>query len=51
MPHAGRLEILVYGKWGTVCKRGLHFDKNTQMIACRQLGFGLAIRLVSGVLY
>lgn len=44
VPHAGRLEILLHGKWGTVCKRGLHFDKNTQMIACRQLGFGLAIR-------
>lgn len=50
MPHAGRLEVLYNGTWGTVCAglgdwRLIVGTPNT-MVVCRQLGFGFAIRSV-----
>lgn len=35
---AGRLEIYLYGQWGTVCD--LSFSQTEADVACRQLGFG-----------
>ena len=33
----GRLEIFLWGEWGTVCDRG--FGLTEANVACRQLGF------------
>ena len=46
VPHAGILQIKVNGTWGTVCQRGGSFDTKSQIVACRQLGFGMALRSV-----
>ena len=35
--NAGRLEVFLNGRWGTVCSLG--FDSMEADIACRQLGF------------
>lgn len=37
---AGRLEILYFGQWGTVCED--YFDIQDANIACRRLGFPAA---------
>ena len=40
--QAGRLEIFVWGEWGTVCDDG--FGLTEANVACRQLGFSNASR-------
>ena len=44
-PYSGRLEVLVNGRWGTVCdSTGSTFNKTDADVACRQLlGQGQAI--------
>ena len=46
--HAGRLEVLYNGTWGTVCAGVYDWSVRTAnaLVACRQLGFGLPIRSV-----
>ena len=38
----GRIEILYYGVWGTVCDR--NFGINSANVACRRLGYPGALR-------
>ena len=40
----GRLEVKRNGRWGTVCHRD--FTVLSANVACRQLGFGTAKRLL-----
>jgi len=40
----GRLEMKVRGRWGTICHRG--FDITSANVACRQLGYGTAKRVM-----
>ena len=39
----GRLEILYYGIWGTICDEGFTF--NSANVACRRLGFPGALSI------
>ena len=41
----GRIEILYYGVWGTICNR--NFDLDNGNVACRRLGFPGAARVFS----
>lgn len=41
--NPGRLEILLNGKWGTVC--GQNFDLYEADLACKQLGYLYADRV------
>ncbi|XP_045169993.2 uncharacterized protein LOC123532595 [Mercenaria mercenaria] len=36
-PSSGRLEVFLYGKWGTVCDDG--FEINAAKVVCRMLGY------------
>ena len=42
---SGRLEVFVFGRWGTVC--GDFWDSTNSDVACRQLGFPGAARPTS----
>ena len=43
----GRIEILYYGVWGTICDR--NFDLDNGNVACRRLGFPGAARVLRSV--
>ncbi|KAL9954255.1 hypothetical protein ACROYT_G041770 [Oculina patagonica] len=53
VPHAGWLEVFYNGSWGTVCASEWEWwsiSSANALVACRQLGFGPAIRY-KGSLY
>ena len=48
-PNKGRLEILKDGLWGTVCS--FHFDKDDADVACRQMGFHYAVKILEKLVW
>ena len=47
--NEGHVEVLRSGQWQTVCDDG--WDLNDADVACRQLGYGYAIRVVTNALF
>ena len=47
--NEGRVEVFRSGQWQTVCDDG--WDLNDADVACRQLGYGYAIRVVTNALF
>ena len=39
----GRLDMFLNESWGTICSEG--FDLKAANVACRQMGFGLAMHV------
>ena len=48
-PHAGRVEVLHNGAWGTVCSYG--WDLQEATVACHQLGYGRAVAALRNAAY
>ena len=41
LESAGRVEICIYGVWGTVCRNNRDWDNNDATVVCRQLGYNV----------
>ena len=49
LPHAGRVEVLYSGIWGTICSD--YWDLQDAEVVCHQLGYDGALRAVSNAAF